>query len=52
VRERDGNSVPAVFKSESAALTWIKSRIQPGTIVNADEAASWDALNKLHSTTL
>lgn len=45
VRERNGNSVPAVFRSEGAALNWIKSRIQPGTVVNADEAASWDALN-------
>jgi len=44
VRERNGNSLPAVFKSESAALGWIKSRIQPGTIVNADEAAGWDGL--------
>jgi len=46
VRERNGNSVPAVFASEGAALSWIKTRIQPGTVVNADEAASWDALNK------
>jgi hypothetical protein len=45
VRERNGNSVPAVFKSESAAMNWIRSRIQPETVVNADEAASWDALN-------
>lgn len=44
VRERNGNSVPAVFKSESAALAWIKSRIEPGTIVNADEASGWDGL--------
>jgi hypothetical protein len=46
VRERNGNSVPAVFRSEGQALSWIKRRIQPGTIVNADEAASWDDLNK------
>jgi len=45
IRERDGNSVPAVFRTEGAALNWIKSRIQPGTIVNADEASCWDALN-------
>jgi len=45
VRERDGNSVPAVFKSEGAALSWIKSRIQPGTLVNADEAPSWNDLH-------
>ena len=45
VRERNGLSVPAVFRSESAALNWIKSRIVPGTIVNADEAPGWDALH-------
>jgi hypothetical protein len=45
IRERNGNSLPAVFKSESAALTWIKTRINSGTVVNADEAASWDALS-------
>lgn len=45
VRERNGHSVPAVFRSESAALSWIKSRIQPGTIVNADEAPAWNDLH-------
>jgi transposase-like protein len=44
VRERNGNSLPAVFASEGAALGWIKSRIQPGTIVNADEAGGWNGL--------
>ena len=44
VRERNGNSIPAVFKSEGAALAWIKSRIQPGTILNADEASGWNEL--------
>lgn len=46
VRERDGHSLPAVFKSEGSALSWIKARIQTGTVVNADEAPSW---NDLHS---
>src|SRR6185437_7563488 len=45
IRERNGHSVPAVFGTEGQALNWIKSRIEPGTLVNADEAASWDALN-------
>jgi transposase-like protein len=45
VRERNGQSLPAVFKSESAALSWIKSRIQPGTVVNADEASAWNDLH-------
>jgi transposase-like protein len=44
IRERNGNSLPMVFKSESAALSWVKSRLLPGTTLNADEAAGWDAL--------
>ena len=38
VRERDGNSLPAVFRTEGQALNFIKSRIAKGTVVNADEA--------------
>lgn len=45
VRERNGRSLPAVFKSESAALSWVKSRIDLGTLVNADEAAGWNDLH-------
>jgi transposase-like protein len=44
VRERSGNSVPALFASEGAALSWIKSRVLPGTLVNADEASGWNDL--------
>jgi len=46
VRERNGHSVPAVFKSEGAALSWIKARVAKDTVVNADEASNW---NDLHS---
>ena len=38
VRERGGNSVPAVFKSESHAANFIKARVANGTKLNADEA--------------
>jgi len=44
IRERGGSTVPAVFKSESASLGWIGSRVAPGTKVVADEAASWNGL--------
>jgi hypothetical protein len=44
IRERNGNSLPAVFRSESAALSWIKSRVDAGTILNADEASGWNDL--------
>jgi transposase-like protein len=46
IRERNGNTLPAVFKSEKRALDFIHRRIAPGTIVNADESANW---NELHS---
>jgi transposase-like protein len=45
VRERNGHSVPAVFRSEKQAQSWIKARIAKGTVVNADEATSWDDLS-------
>lgn len=32
VRERNGRRIPAVFRSESAALSWIKSKVAPGTM--------------------
>jgi transposase-like protein len=45
IREHGGASLPAVFKSESAATNFIRSHLKPGTIVNADEASSWDGLH-------
>jgi transposase-like protein len=46
VRERDGNSVPAVFSSESRAASFIRARIAKGTTVHADEASAWDHLHE------
>ncbi|RTL52542.1 MAG: IS1595 family transposase [Bradyrhizobiaceae bacterium] len=46
VRERGGNSVPAVFHSETQAASFIRSRIAKGTTVHADEAGSWDKLHE------
>jgi hypothetical protein len=46
IRERDGNSVPAVFNSESQAASFVRARIAKGTVVHADEAASWDNLHE------
>jgi len=40
VRERGGSTLPAVFKSESAALGWISFHVAKGTKVVADEAPS------------
>jgi hypothetical protein len=46
VRKRGGNSVPAVFHSESQASAFIRARIAKGTVVQADEAGSWDNLHE------
>ncbi len=45
IRERGGDSLPAVFRSEAAATNFIRAHVRPGTIVNADEASSWDSLH-------
>jgi ISXO2-like transposase domain len=46
IRERNGATLPAVFRSEGQALSWIKAKITIGTVVNADEAGAW---NELHA---
>jgi hypothetical protein len=45
IRERDGNSLPAVFRTEGQALNFVRSRIAKGTIVNADESPAWNDLH-------
>jgi transposase-like protein len=45
VRERGGDTIPGVFPTEGHALEFLQSRIAKGTIVNADDSRSWDALN-------
>lgn len=45
MRERGGSTLPGVFKSESAALGWITSRVSSETRLMADEAASWNDLH-------
>ena len=38
VRQRDGNSVPAVFGRKARPCNFIRARIAKGTVINADEA--------------
>jgi ISXO2-like transposase domain len=45
IRERGGETVPGVFPSEGAALSFIRARVAKGTVIHADESRSWDALN-------
>jgi len=45
MRERNGRTLPFVFKSESAAVPAIISRVDRTATVFADEASHWDALH-------
>lgn len=45
IRERGGETLPGVFKSEHEALSWVARRVRNGTILHADEAPSWNDLH-------
>jgi transposase-like protein len=45
MRERQGRTLPFVFRSEDASLVTIATRVAPGSVVHADEASHWDALH-------
>ena len=45
MREREGRTLPFVFRSEEEAVPTIRERVLPGTTVYADEAPGWDALH-------
>ena len=45
MRERDGRTLPQVFSSEDAAVSFIRARIAKGTVVHADESPAWNSLH-------
>jgi transposase-like protein len=45
IRERDGRTLPAVFKSEAASMNFIMNRVAADTSIMADEAGSWNDLH-------
>lgn len=45
MRERGGPTLPSVFASEDAAVSFIRARIAKGTEVHADESPAWNALH-------
>jgi transposase-like protein len=44
IRERDGKVLPAAFRSESAAMTFIRNRVARETEVMVDESPAWNDL--------
>ena len=45
IREKDGVTLPGVFKSESDAIRFINRKVAPGTELHADESAAWNPLH-------
>jgi transposase-like protein len=50
MRERNGRTLPFVFKSEAASLPMIAERVATGSVIHADEASSWDQLHARYET--
>ena len=44
IRERDGKVLPAAFRSESAALSFIRNRVARETEIMVDESTAWNDL--------
>jgi hypothetical protein len=45
IRERDGVTLPGVYRSEAEALDFIRRKIAKGTEVHADESGAWNPLH-------
>jgi transposase-like protein len=45
IRERDGKTLPSVFRTEGDALSFIRNRVAPGTELMADESGAWNDLH-------
>lgn len=45
MRERGGETLPFVDSSEAASTREIAARVEPGSVLYADEAAGWDVLH-------
>jgi transposase-like protein len=49
-REKNGKTLPFVFKTEAESLATLGRRIKVGSTVHADEATHWDALHSRYLT--
>jgi transposase-like protein len=50
MRERNGLTLPFVFRAEGDAIHTIADRVTLGSTIYADEAASWDVLHQRYLT--
>jgi transposase-like protein len=45
IRGRDGRTLTSTFKTEAASQSFIRSRVEKGTVIHADEGSGWNDLN-------
>ncbi len=50
MRERDGDTLTFVGKSEAVGVALVAANVALGTVVHADEASHWDKLHARHET--
>jgi len=50
MRERNGRALPFVTKSEDAAVPLVRATVQKGSVIHADEARHWNALQTSYKT--
>lgn len=46
MRQRGGNTLPFVFKSEASSVPTIRKHVTPGSTIYADDASGWNVLDK------
>jgi transposase-like protein len=49
-REHGGETLTHVAKTEAAGVPFVIANVQPGTVINADEASHWDVLEARYLT--
>lgn len=50
MRERNGRTLPFVFRSEEQAIPTIKEHVADGSVIYADESSAWEALHAKYLT--
>lgn len=50
MRERNGRTLPFVFKTEGASVPTIRAHVAEGSVIYADEASHWDQLHARYLT--
>ncbi len=50
MRERNGKTLPYVFRSEDQAIPTIQKHVEDGSVIYADESSAWEGLHAKYLT--